>query len=168
MPCEIDLLLCCGSLSKRNASLCRIGASADGTRDQGAEHERGAQEALAAVCVNGPRDVPLGDVRDFMSEDTGELVLIAGRFDEPGVYADVTAGQRKCVDTRVVDDKESEIVVALVGLCGDAMPDLVDVFGDLRVFDNLAAAANILHDRAADLCLGRFGQQGVGRAAHVG
>ena len=47
------------------------------------------------------------------------------------------------------------------------MADVVDVLGNLRVFDNHAAVSNFSHDRTADLCLGGFGQYGIRGTAHI-
>ena len=79
----------------------------------------------------------------------------------------VATGQSECIDAWIVDDEKRETVVAFIGLCRDAVTDVVYVLGDLRVFDELAALANAAHDRAANLRLLRLVEDRIGRAAHV-
>jgi hypothetical protein len=112
--------------------------------------------------------MPLRDVRDFVREHPGQLVFASRCFEEARMHADVAAGQGKGINVRVIDHEERECVSAVIGLGGYAMTDVVDVFGDLRVFDQLSAGADLMHDRTADLCLGTLRQGGVRRAAEVG
>ena len=51
----------------------------------------------------------------------------------------------------IVDDEKREVMIAFIGLRDDATADFIDVFGDERIFDHLAAAPNIAHDHAPDL-----------------
>jgi hypothetical protein len=83
------------------------------------------------------------------------------------MHADVAAGQGKGINVRVIDHEERECVSAVIGLGGYAMTDVVDVFGDLRIFNHLAAAPNVSHDCAADLRFGTLCQDSVGGASHI-
>jgi hypothetical protein len=49
-----------------------------------------------------------------------------------------------------------------------AVADFVDVLGDLRIFDELAARANAAHDRLADARLFRLRQDRIRGTADVG
>lgn len=48
------------------------------------------------------------------------------------------------------------------------MPDFIDVFVDLRIFNDLPAKTDAAHDRPAYLRLKGLSQYGVGGAAHIG
>jgi hypothetical protein len=122
---------------------------------------------MALIGVHRPGDVTLRHVRDFVRQDAGQLVFVSRCLEQGGMHADVTAGQREGVDVGIVDHEERERVFAVIGICGDAVTDFVHVFGNLRIFDQLAAGANIAHDRLAYSSLFRFRQDGIGRAAYV-
>ena len=65
------------------------------------------------------------------------------------MHADESARQCKCVDDRAVYDKKREFVATvLICLCCQSIADLVDVFSDLWVFDNLSTGADLRHNRA--------------------
>jgi hypothetical protein len=81
--------------------------------------------------------------------------------------ADVAAGKGERIDAWVINHKEREIMIAIIRLCRNAVADFIDVLGELWVFDDLSAEADIAHDRPPDLGFGRFVQNRVGRAAHV-
>jgi hypothetical protein len=83
------------------------------------------------------------------------------------VDANVATGECKGVDVRVIDNEKGEILLAIVGLSSYAVPDFIDVLGDLRVFDNHTAASNVSHDRAPDLRFGVLRENSVSRAAHI-
>lgn len=82
--------------------------------------------------------------------------------------ANVAAGEGECIDTRVVDHEKGEVVITVVCLRGNTVADIVDVFINLWIFDELPTHAYVAHDRATDLCLGGFAQNGIGRAAQIG
>ena len=165
---EIDLLLCRGSLRDGHGSLDRVAATAGSPEHHRAQHQRRRQEALPAVGMDGPRDMALCHMGNLVRDHAREFILAAGGLDQPGVYTDIAAGQGKCVDVRVVHDEEREGVIAIVGLRRDAMPDVIDVLGNLSVFDDGAAQANIAHDLPPDLRLDRLREDSIRRAAHVG
>jgi len=93
----------------------------------------------------------LRDVRDLVRQYAGQLVFVARGIDQTGVNADISAGQGEGVDPGVINDKEREFMIPVVGLCGNAVAYFVDVLGDLRIFDQLPAHANAAHDCAPDL-----------------
>jgi hypothetical protein len=107
-------------------------------------------------------------MRYLVCDYTGQFVLVPRGLDKPGVHADIAAGQRERVDSWIFDDKECEVVIALVGLCHYTTADLVDVLGNQWVFDDFSAAADIPHDHAANLGFLAVVQDGIGRAAHIG
>ena len=100
--------------------------------------------------MDGSRDMPLGDVRDLMRQNTGEFILITSCLEQARVHPDIPAGQGECIDIRVLNDEESETVVTVIGLRGNPVSDLADVLVDQRIFYELTAGANLLHDHAAD------------------
>ncbi len=113
-------------------------------------------------------NVTLGDVRDFVRQHARQLILRARRVEQSRVDADEPAGQGERVDHRAVDHEERKLVVAVgIGLRGQAIADLVDIFGDLGILDDFAAGADLRHDRAAQAILLVLGQDGVGGAADV-
>ena len=167
VACEVDLLLRGRTLRDCHGPLQRVATAAGGAEDHGAEHQRGRQDALPAVGMHGPRNVTLGDVGDLVCDDAGQLVLVSSGLDQARVHADVAAGQGEGVDVGVVHDEECERVVSVISLRGDAVADIVDVLGDLRIFDDCTAEANIAHDLPANLRLDRLGKHRVGGATHV-
>ena len=78
----------------------------------------------------------LGDVRDFVSHDRGELGLGLRLQDEAGVEGDVASRYREGIDRRAVDDEEVEIAF-VVGMFGQAAAERLDVVLDLLVVDYL-------------------------------
>ena len=98
-------------------------------------------------------NVTLRYVRNLMRDDASQLVLVSCCLDQAGVHTDVAPGQGEGVDARLIDNKKGELVIAIVGVSGDPVADVGDVFVDLGVFDEHAAASNLLHDLAADLRL---------------
>jgi hypothetical protein len=111
--------------------------------------------------------MPLRYMGYLMGYYTSEFVFTATSFNEPRVNANEATGERKSIDVRVIDDEKAEILLAIVGLSSYAVPDFINVFGDLRVFDNLAAASNVSHDRAPDLRFDVLRENCVRRAAHI-
>ena len=164
---EVDLALQRRSLGNRHAGLDGLGAASGNARYQRAQHQRRGDNALPLVCVDRARDVALRDVRDFVRQHAGELVLVARGLDQAGVHTDVAAGQGEGVDARIVDDEELEAVVSVVGLRGNAHADFVDVFGDDGVFDHLSALPDLRHDGPTETLFLRFGQHRVSGTADV-
>ncbi len=165
---KVDLLLGRGALCHSHAGLSDIRVAARGAENQRPEHQGGGQNALAAVGVHRTGNMALRDMRDFVGDDAGELIFVPGCIDQAGMNTDIASGHGKGIDTRVVHDEECEFVVAFVGLRRQAVADVIDVLGNLRVFDHLAAHANTAHDCTPDLRLLGLVQHGIGRAAHVG
>ena len=102
-----------------------------------------------------------------MSQHAGQFVFVTSRLEQTGVHADEAAGQGEGIDIRVVDNEEREALAAVIGLCGDAAADFVDVLGDQRIFDDGAGLPDLRHDGAAESRLVGLRQDGIGRAAHV-
>ena len=102
-----------------------------------------------------------------MSQYACKLILIARRLDQARMNADITAWQRERVDMRIINNKKSELLFALISLRGDAVPDLVNVLGNLRVLDHRATATDVPHDGPANLRFSCLCKNRVGRTAHV-
>ena len=111
----------------------------------------GSTSEAAVQKLYGLPEPSLIDMGDFVGDDAGELVFVPGGLDQAGVHTDITAGEGERIDVRVVDDEERELVVAVVCLRGQTVPDVIDVLGDLRIFDDDAAGTDVAHDRPADL-----------------
>ena len=164
---EVDLALRRSSLRNSHAGLHNVRAAACDTGDHCAEHQGRREETLALAGVDRAGYVPLRNVRDLMRQYASQFIFAAGGLNEPCVHADIAAGQGKGIDARVIYNEKLEAVVPVVGLCRDAMTDLIDVFVDQWVFNDLTAHANLRHDRAPETVLFGFRQNRIGRAAHV-
>jgi hypothetical protein len=144
-------------------------ATACGRADQnGRQHGRGRHQARAALRGDAAGNVPLRDVRNFVSQHTGQLALVLGLQEQAAVYADEAAGQREGVDAVVPDHEEVEALRAIVGLAGQPETQRADVLGDFRVLQDLVLVAQPAHDHAPDLVLVLQRQRGLRRAADVG
>ena len=117
--------------------------------------------------MNRPCNVALRDVRDLVRQYASQLVFVARGIDQAGVNTDISAGQGEGVDPGVINDKEREFMIPVVGLCGNAVANFVDVLGNLRIFDQLPAHPNAAHDCAPDLGFLRLIEDRIGRAAHI-
>ena len=84
------------------------------------------------------------------------------------MHADIPAWQSEGIDSVVVNDKESKVVITVIGLGGDFAADFVDVFVDQRVFYNLTAVADVSHDGSTNLRFLIRVENRISRAAHVG
>jgi hypothetical protein len=92
--------------------------------------------------------VVLRHVRDFVREHRSELRLGLRQQDQPGVHADIAAGQREGID-RWIGDREELEVLRRVGDGNDKpIAELVQVVVDLRVLE-IAPAARIAATLAA-------------------
>ena len=140
---EVDLLLRSRALCYHHACLHGVTVARRDPGQNRAQHQCRRQDALPLTGMDGPRDVPLRDVRDLVGQHAGEFVFIAGRIDQAGMHTDVAAGQGEGIDIGIVDDEEREALAAVVGLRGNAVAHFVDVLGDLRVFDDPPAKANL-------------------------
>ena len=164
---EVDPLLGRSALGNGHACLEHIRATAGRAQNNRTKHHRRCEQSLALIGMHCTRDVALRDMRNLMCENTGQLVLVARSLNEAGMDADIPARHCKCIDSPVFDDEKFEAVAAIIGLRGDAATNLVDVLVYLGIFEHAAASADIGHDRAAELRFFGFGQNGVGRAAHI-
>jgi len=106
-------------------------------------------------------------MRNFMSQYASQLVFVARGIDKTGVDADIPTGQGEGIDPGIINDKERELMIPVVGLRGDAVAYFVDVLGDLRIFDELPAHTNASHDGPPDLGFLRLIEDRIGRAAHI-
>ena len=87
---------------------------------------------------------------------------------EPGVDADVAAGQRERVDLRIGHREELEVLLRVVRRGHEAVPELVQVVVDLRVLQVPALRADLPDDRLADLAFLRRREPDLRRVAEVG
>ena len=117
--------------------------------------------------MNGPCNVALCYVCDFVRQHTREFILAASRFEQACVYSNVTTGQGECIYAVILNDEKSEIVITIIGLCGDFIANFIDVFVDQWVLDHQATIANIAHDRAPNAGLIVRRKNGIRGAAHV-
>jgi hypothetical protein len=83
----------------------------------------------------------LRDVRDFVRKHGSELRLALCKQNQPGVHADVAARQRECVDLRVRNAEELEILLDVLRRGDEAVAELVQVVVDFRIVDVGAAGA---------------------------
>jgi hypothetical protein len=117
--------------------------------------------------MNRTGNVPLRHMSDLMGDNASEFVFTAGCVDQASVYPDIASRQRERVNTRIVDNEKRKFVIAIVGLRCDAVADVIDVLGYLRVFDELSTHAYAAHDGAPNLRFLRLVQDGVRRTTHV-
>ena len=117
--------------------------------------------------MNGSCDMALRYVRDLMGQHAREFVLAASGFEQSGVYADIATREGERVYPVILDNEECEVVIAFIGLGGDLVANFIDVFVDQRVLDDLAAIADIAHDRTANLRFVILGEHSVCRTTHV-
>ena len=132
ISCEVNLLLRCSPLRDSHGSLQYVSTGAAGCAENHcAKHECRRQNALATIRMDGACDMSLRDVCYFMGQYTSEFVFVATCFDEPCMDSNVAARECESVDVRIIDNKKSELVITIVGLSGDTVPNFVYVFGDL-------------------------------------
>ena len=81
--------------------------------------------------------------------------------------ANISARQGEGIDAPVLNNKKSVVLLAVIGLSRNPVADLVDVFVDQGVLNDLTAVANTAHDRPAQPRFVIRGQDRVGRAAHI-
>ena len=117
--------------------------------------------------MDGSSNMTLCYVCNFVRQNASELVFVASCFEQAGVNANVTARQGERVNSVILDDEESEVAIAVIGLRSDFIADFIDIFVDQWVLDNQATFANVAHDRAPDLCFIIRRKNGVSRATHV-
>ena len=149
---EVDLLLHGGARGHRDTAECGVGRTRGRAYQDGREYGRHGRYALPSLRMDAARDVPLGDVRDFVGEHAGQLGFVAGGKHQPVVHADESARQRKRVDGVVIHEEERETLRRITrGLRDDARPQRLKVFGGLGVFDDLPFVAQLAHDLKADV-----------------
>ena len=103
-----------------------------------------------------------------MRDHAGEFRFVLREHDEPGVDADVTAGQRERVDLRVGHREELEVLLGIGGRVDEAVAELVQVVVDFRIVEIAARRADLAHDGLADLALLRRRERDLRRIAEVG
>ncbi len=135
----------------------------DGSRDR--DHHRHLHLLLLAEHA---RDVPLGDVRDFVGQHRSQLRLGLGGGDQPGVHADETARHGEGVDRGVADGEELEILPGAHRDLGQAVAQRRQVFADLGVIDvGRLAEADVAHHGFAEAALHLRRKRRVARAAEI-
>ena len=109
----------------------------------------------------------LGDVGDFVREHRSELRLGLGQENEAGVDADVSPGQRKCVDVVVGNAEKFEVEGGAGNRRHQAVAELVEITVDLRIVHVPAGRANLPDDRLAELAFLRRRQRRERRVAQL-
>ena len=166
---EIELRLGCESLGRRNRAHRHVGRHAShGGEQDGRDRRRRRDDARARAILDAARDVALGDVRDLVRVHAGELALVARVEQQPRVDADESAGQRKRVDGRVVDQEETESPVAVLRHAREPQPEGLQVLVGLRVLEHAARVPEAAHDHAADPIFVLEAERGRRRRAHLG
>ncbi len=113
-PRVIDVHLLRHRLTAHQGSRDGFAAAASGERY--GQHAQGDRDGHALGALDGPVQVQLGDVGDFMGQNTGDLVLVVCRQDQAAVQRDDAARRGECVDARLVDDHEGEWLLRLVAV----------------------------------------------------
>ena len=151
LPGEVDPALC-GRAEYRGgrgvACLDVLGADDDGREDPGQN-----RKTRAVRMVDGPDDVALRDVRDFVSEDRRELALGFRRQDHPGVETDETARRGERIQRFVLDHEEREFEIAAIGRCHEAISQGLDVLLDQGIVDQLQPRPDLAHERFSECAL---------------
>lgn len=92
----------------RDRALHHLATARTSAGQDGREGCRAGQDVGLTAVGHAPRDVTLGDVRDFMGQHPGQFALVARQHHQPRVDADVAARQRKGVHPPVADREEQE------------------------------------------------------------
>ena len=110
----------------------------------------------------------LGDVGGFMSEYAGKLALRLCDQDQAAVDADVAPWAGEGVDLRILHHEIGKTVGLRIGACHQAVTEILDIFLDLRIIDDLDRTAYVTHElfTQALFFLGRH--QGTGGIAEIG
>ncbi len=98
------------------------------------------------LLLQHARDMPLGDVRDFVAHHARQLGLRLRSQEKSGIDANESAGQREGVDLAVVDQEEFESPRGVRGVRSEAVAQRIDVVGRLRVIVIVAVGADLAHD----------------------
>ena len=76
----------------------------------------------------------LGDVGDFMSQHTGDLVLIIRRQNQPAVQGYHTTRGGKGIDDILIDDYKGKFLVRPVTVGSEAEAHILEKGADKRIF----------------------------------
>ena len=82
--------------------------------------------------------------------------------------ADVPARQGKGVNRGIIHDEKFKTKISILGVRGEFLPNVLDVFLNLRIGDYLVSIAKTFIDRTPDLRLEVLAQNSVRRAADIG
>ena len=125
-----------------------MAAGAEQHRRQHAGHRR---QRGALRVGDHARDVPLGDMRDFVRHHRGKFSLALGGEQESGMHADETARDGEGVDAGVFDDIEMKLLPRAVATGHQPLPQSLEVIIEFRVVEKRQSAARLTHDVLAEL-----------------
>ncbi len=134
----------------------------------GREHGCGREQAGVGLVDHAAHQVALRDVRRLVREHARELVLVGGREEQAAVDHDESARHREGVDDRIAHHGVVELMLSLLGAAREAVAELLDVVGDLRVLEHDPLRAHLPRPRLADLELLLQRHGGGGRTAEIG
>ena len=124
-----------------------MAAGAEQHRRQHAGHRR---QRGALRVGDHARNVPLGDVRDFVRHHRRKFSLALGGEQESGMHADKTARDSEGVDAGVFDDIEMKLLLRTVAAGHQPLPQSLEVIIEFRVIEKRQPAARLAHDILAE------------------
>ena len=167
---EVELVLDRVALPRRHRGLARVRGPALDRDDHAEQRGRERDQVGLLLARDRPRDVALDHVPHLVRHHRRDFGLRLRRDDQARVHADVSAGQRECVDAGVIDEEELEVLrrVARPRVRDQRGAELVEVLGRLGVLHHVAGLVGLAHDLVAELAFGRRREVVAGRVAEVG
>ena len=83
-------------------------------------------------------------MRHLVADHRGQLVVVLGDLEQPGVDADLAARQRERVRLVVLDQRELPLPFGMRADGGDPAADLLDPLVEVRIVRDLALGQNLL------------------------
>ena len=112
--------------------------------------------------------MPLRDVCRFVGKHPGKLILVERGEKQAAVHRDEASRHGERVDDGVAHDEIEELMLPLLGVAGQAMPDVLHVLADFRILEHEVLLAHLPDVHQARAILVLEADRRIGRAAHVG
>ncbi len=104
---------------------------------------------------------------NFVPQYTGQLGFALCRFDQSGVHADKTTRQRECIQGGILEDKKPECAAVFAARCHQAITQIVQILGQLRIVVILWIGVDVAHDLAAQACFFSRCKRGLRHLAQI-
>ena len=166
VPGEVNLALEGQALNAGDGRHARVGIHL-GPQDGGGDHEQGGGDGNLLLVLDGPQQMALADMGDFMGHDRRQFGLGLGSGHQTGEDPDLTVGARKGVDHGLVDEKEGEAASAGLGGGHQPFPQILQIIRQQGIVQHRQGLAHAAHEGLAQLPLLGTGHDGVRGTAEI-